>query len=111
MTVHAKDSRARTSGLTPWLIYAALLATPPLLFDGGFALTLASQAGIAIILALSYNMLFGQAGLLSFGHAVYSGLGAYAAIHALRLIGQGALHFPVALLPLIGGLSSAPRRS
>lgn len=88
--------------LSPWLVFAALLAAPPLLFEGGFPLTLASQAGIAIILALSYNMLFGQTGLLSFGHAVYSGLGAYAAIHALKLIGAGSQAFPVALLPLIG---------
>jgi branched-chain amino acid transport system permease protein len=92
---------------TPWLVFTALLAAPPLLFDGGFALTLASQAGIAIILALSYNMLFGQTGLLSFGHAVYAGIGGYAAIHALRLVGAGELQFPVALLPLIGGMTGA----
>ena len=105
--------------MAPWLALAALLAAPPLLFDGGFALSLASQIGIAIILALSYNMLFGQTGLLSFGHAVYSGLGAYAAIHALRLIGAGDLPFPVtllpaflpaflpAVLPLVGGVTGA----
>lgn len=100
---------------TPWLIFTALLVAPPLLFEGGFALTLASQAGIAIILALSYNMLFGQTGLLSFGHAVYSGIGGYAAIHALRLVGAGELPFPAALLPaflpaflpLVGGITGA----
>jgi branched-chain amino acid transport system permease protein len=32
-----------------------------------------SQMGIAIIACLSYNMLLGQGGMLSFGHAVYSG--------------------------------------
>ena len=32
--------------------------------------------GIMIIFALSYNMLLGQTGMLSFGHAVYYGLGA-----------------------------------
>lgn len=83
----------------PWLVFAAALAAPPLLFDGGFALTLASQAGIAVILAQSYNMLFGQTGLLSFGHAVYAGIGGYAAIHVLRLAGAGELHVPAALLP------------
>ena len=35
--------------------------------------------GIAIVFALSFNMLLGQTGLLSFGHAVYFGLGGYAA--------------------------------
>ncbi len=94
-----------TSRRFQWIAFAALLAAPPLFFEGGFALTLASQAGIAIILALSYNMLLGQTGLLSFGHAVYAGLGAYAAIHAMKLIGAGSLPFPVALLPLIGAVA------
>ncbi len=93
--------------LAAWFALAILLAAPPLWFDGGFALSLASQSGIAIILALSYNMLFGQTGLLSFGHAVYSGLGAYATIHMLRLAGAGEWHFPVALLPLVGGAAAA----
>jgi branched-chain amino acid transport system permease protein len=38
-------------------------------------LTVLSQMGIAIIACLSYNMLLGQGGMLSFGHAVYTGLG------------------------------------
>ncbi len=52
-------------------------------------------------------MLLGQSGMLSFGHAVYSGLGAFFAIHALRWIGAGTLMWPVSLLPLIGGLAGA----
>lgn len=40
--------------------------------------------GIAIIVCLSYNLLPGQGGMLSFGHVVYSGLGAYLAIHTLN---------------------------
>ena len=40
-----------------------------------FALTMLSQMGIAIIACLAYNMLLGQGGMLSFGHAVYTGLG------------------------------------
>ena len=42
-----------------------------------------SHMGIAVVFALSYNMLFGQGGMLSFGHAAFSGLAAYLAIHAL----------------------------
>ena len=38
-------------------------------------MTMFSLMGIAIIFALSYNMLLGQTGMLSFGHAVYYGLG------------------------------------
>jgi branched-chain amino acid transport system permease protein len=59
--------------------------------------------GIAIVFALSYNMLLGQTGMLSFGHAIYFGLGGYCAIHVLNAIKHG-LPLPVALLPLVGGL-------
>ena len=52
-------------------------------------------------------MLLGQSGMLSFGHAVYSGLGAFFAIHAMRWIGAGTLAWPMSLLPLIGGFAGA----
>jgi branched-chain amino acid transport system permease protein len=77
----------------------------PVVFTQGFALTLMSQAGIMVIFALSYNMLLGQGGMLSFGHAVYAGLGAYFAVHALNMIGKGGLALPVSALPLVGGLA------
>ena len=57
----------------------------------GFAHTMLSQMGIAIIVCLSYNMLLGQGGMLSFGHAVYTGLGSFLAIHTLNLISAGKL--------------------
>jgi len=41
--------------------------------------------------------------MLSFGHAVYSGLGGFLAIHTLNQIGAGAWHLPVSLVPLAGG--------
>ncbi len=90
-----------------WGAFALVLAVLPLVFRQGFALTLMSQMGIMILFALSYNMLLGQTGLLSFGHAVYMGLGAYFAIHALNLVGQGRLALPVSLLPLVGGCAAA----
>jgi branched-chain amino acid transport system permease protein len=84
---------------------ALLFVVAPHFFRGGFALTMMIQMGTMIIFALSYNMLLGQGGMLSFGHAVYSGLGAYMTVHALNLIGGGAFSFPVTLLPLVGGLA------
>jgi branched-chain amino acid transport system permease protein len=66
-----------------------------------------SQMGIAIIFTLSYNMLLGQSGMLSFGHAVYSGLGAYIAVHVLNMASKGQVWMPVSLLPLVGGLAGA----
>jgi branched-chain amino acid transport system permease protein len=87
-----------------WGGYALLLAAAPLVFSSGLSQTLLSQMGIAIIACLAYNILLGQGGMLSFGHAVYSGLGGFLAIHALAKVGDGSLHLPVSLVPLVGGL-------
>jgi branched-chain amino acid transport system permease protein len=65
-----------------------------------------SQMGIAIIVCLSYNMLLGQGGMLSFGHAVYSGMGAFLAMHTLNLVTKGQWPLPVSLLPLVGGVAA-----
>ena len=86
-----------------WGGYGLLLLVAPLVFSSSLSQTLLSQMGIAIIACLAYNMLLGQGGMLSFGHAVYSGLGSFFAIHALNHIGDGSLHLPVSLLPLVGG--------
>lgn len=89
--------------LLVWALTAAVMIIAPLVFTQGFAVSMLSQMGIAIIFALSYNMLLGQTGMLSFGHAVYFGLGAFFAAHALNAIGAGTLGWPVSMLPLIGG--------
>lgn len=88
-----------------WGLFAVLLALVPMLFTSSLSLTILSQMGIAIIVCLSYNILLGQGGMLSFGHAVYSGLGSFAAIHTLNLVSQGAMPLPVSLVPLAGGLA------
>lgn len=93
----------RTFGV--WIAAVAVCAVLPLIFDSGFAMSLLSQMGIAIIFALSYNMLLGQGGMLSFGHAVYYGLGGFLAMHAINMIGDGTLPLPLELLPLVGGLA------
>lgn len=114
------NDRARTMKFKPvnlarWLLWgttALVMIVLPLIWPQGFAITLLSQMGIMIIFALSYNMLLGQSGMLSFGHAVYSGLGAFMAVHLLNKIGAmqalgigGPL--AVALLPIAGGLGGA----
>ena len=88
-----------------WLIASIIAIVLPLIFKQSFALSLFCQMGINIIFALSYNMLLGQTGLLSFGHAVYFGLGAFFSIHALNMISAGTLGIPVSLLPVVGGLT------
>lgn len=88
-----------------WTAFALMLIVMPLIFRSSLAVTILSQMGIAIIACLSYNMLLGQGGMLSFGHAMYSGLGAYLAMHALNGISKGALPIPVSLIPLVGGVA------
>ena len=47
--------------------------------------------GVLIIFSVAYNMLLGQTGLLSFGHAIYFGLAGYASIHFLAGINNTIL--------------------
>ena len=88
-----------------WGLFGLVLLFAPLVFTSNLSHTMLAQMGIAIIACLSYNMLLGQRGMLSFGHAVYTGLGSYMAIHALNMVSDGKLGIPVSLLPIIGGLS------
>jgi branched-chain amino acid transport system permease protein len=88
-----------------WSAFALVLLVSPLLFTSSLSLTVLSQMGTAIIVCLSYNMLLGQGGMLSFGHAVYSGLGAFAAIHTLNKVGAGDWSVPVSLIPIVGGFA------
>jgi len=90
---------------TVWSLFAAVLMVAPFVFSSNLAVTMLSQMGIAIIACLSYNILLGQGGMLSFGHAVYTGLGSYVAMHALNAAAGGQLPIPVTLLPLVGGVS------
>ncbi len=83
--------------------FLVVIAVAPLFFSKGYALSLLCQIGIMTIFALSYNVLLGQTGLLSFGHAVYYGLGAVGTMHALNAVSRGVLPIPVTLLPLVGG--------
>ena len=85
-------------------MFALILLVAPLVFTSSLSQTILSQMGIAIIVCLSYNMLLGQGGMLSFGHAVYSGLGSFLAIHTLNMVAKG-LPLPVSLIPIVGGLA------
>ncbi|MCX8098046.1 MAG: branched-chain amino acid ABC transporter permease [Casimicrobiaceae bacterium] len=87
-----------------WSGFAALLLLAPIVFSSSFALTMLCLIGINAIACLSYNMLLGQTGMLSFGHAVYTGLGAFVAIHAMNRIAEGWF-VPMWLIPLVGGLA------
>ena len=88
-----------------WSLFAIVLICAPLIFTSNLSGTMLAQMGIAIIACLSYNILLGQGGMLSFGHAVYTGLGSFVAIHALNSITAGTSQIPVSLLPLVGGFA------
>ena len=94
---------ARLGSPWVWALFALVMLVAPQVFTSGLSVTMLSQMGIAIIACLSYNMLLGQGGMLSFGHAVYTGLGSFVAIHALNSYGGGVL--PVSLVPLVGGFA------
>ncbi|MFD2754027.1 branched-chain amino acid ABC transporter permease [Comamonas terrae] len=88
-----------------WSLFALALIVAPLVFTSSLALTMLSQIGYLIIICLSYNILLGQGGMLSFGHAVYTGLGSFIAIHAMNKAGAGEWPIPLVLIPVIGGLA------
>ncbi len=109
----ARFRRARPMHYLPlnlgrWLVwsgFALALLLAPRIFSSGASVSMLSMMGTVMIFGLSYNMLLGQSGMLSFGHAVYSGLGAFIAIHAINLAGQGTLPIPLVLIPLVGGVA------
>jgi len=88
-----------------WTLFALLLIAAPHVFTSSLALTMLSQMGYLIIICLSYNMLLGQGGMLSFGHAVYTGLGSFITIHAINMAGRGEFPVPLVFMPVVGGLA------
>ncbi|GAB5439027.1 branched-chain amino acid ABC transporter permease [Falsiruegeria mediterranea] len=92
------------SSLLPWAFAALFLLCLPLVFQSSAALTIMNQMAITIVFALSYNMLLGQGGMLSFGHAVYMGLGGFFAMHVMNMVEYDGLWLPLPLLPVVGGL-------
>ncbi|WP_321814656.1 MULTISPECIES: branched-chain amino acid ABC transporter permease [unclassified Paraburkholderia] len=100
----------KNSTRASWLALAALLAVPPLVSawlspsgaPQGWLLACLAQAATMIVFALSYNLLLGETGLLSFGHAAPAGLGALAAAQVFNHVG-----LPLPLLPIIGGAAGA----
>nr|WP_245964955.1 branched-chain amino acid ABC transporter permease [Trinickia dinghuensis] len=109
MTESARDQQstrlpgARSIGrAAPWIAVAILLAAPAFVVHESWLFAYLAQAAAMIVFALSYNLLLGETGLLSFGHAAYAGLGAFVAAH---LFNRGGIALP--WLPLVGGAGGA----
>ena len=87
----------------PWIALALLLVVPPCISTQSWVVAWLAQTAAMIVFALSYNLLLGGAGLLSFGHAASSGIGALIAAQLFNRLGI----VPLPLLPLLGGLGGA----
>lgn len=94
--------RSRLPEALAWLAFVALLVVPALAWPRGWMLGYLAQTAAMIVLALSYNLLLGTTGLLSFGHAAFAGLGAFVAAHGFNRYG-----LPLPLVPLAGGAAGA----
>lgn len=96
-------SRIKTYGV--WIAAAILLAILPYIFPSGAAITTMCLMGIMIIFALSYNMLLGQSGMLSFGHAVYYGLAAFVTAHTINWAIKSGVPIPLPFIPVAGAIT------
>jgi len=101
------ETPAPTSRSTPplwrriWLPATVflLLALVPFVWGERFILGLVTRAMVMAIGALSLDLILGYGALVSFGHAAFLGLGAYAvAILFSHDIVEAAIAFPVAIL-------------
>jgi branched-chain amino acid transport system permease protein len=81
--------RPRSTALSILLIAIALaLALAPFLFPGAKAANVAANICIFALLAASYDLLLGYAGIVSFAHIMFFGIGSYSV--AIALYGLGA---------------------
>src|SRR5581483_8775758 len=71
------------------LVLAALAALLPVVYPSTVVLNLGPQILVMGIFAMSLNLLIGYAGMISFGHAAYFGVGAYTLGILLQKTGVG----------------------
>jgi branched-chain amino acid transport system permease protein len=95
--VRVAPSRRASHYVWP-LLFAALLVLPLVTGASSYTIVLATEILIVALYASSLQLLVGPAGVASFGHAAYFGLGAYA----------GALLFKAAHVPMEIALLVAP---
>jgi len=95
--------RPRSAALSVLLIVIVLaLALAPFLFPGAKPANVAANICIFALLAASYDLLLGYAGIVSFAHIMFFGIGSYSV--AIALYGLGASWAALAL----GVVAAAP---
>lgn len=92
------ESRSLWRSRWAWiaLVVLGLLVYPQL--ASRYYIVLSTEVVILALLATSYNLIFGYAGMVSFGHAAFFGVGAYAVAILTKNYGS----------PMLVGLLAAP---
>ncbi len=94
--VGGASAASRAWPLAAWAVVVAGLLLFPLV-GRGFALFFLARIAILALFAMGFNLLFGYAGLLSFGHAAFYSAGAYTAGFILKA-------YPSLLAGVVGGV-------
>jgi branched-chain amino acid transport system permease protein len=92
----------KLTGRIPWLLLIFVIALGVPWLGSKYYTFLATQIAILSLFAVSYNLLLGSAGLVSFGHAAYFGLGSYACGLLMKELGV-----PFILALCAGGLMAS----
>jgi len=87
-------------------VLACLAALPLAAAGSPYTLVLATDILIAVLFAASLHFIMGPAGLHSFGHAAYFGLGAYATAIAVTRLGL-PMGPAMLIAPIAGGAGAA----
>jgi len=96
------ENKKNYKAATFWVLFIVIFAAVPLVKTSDYQLMLANHILLWGMFAVAFNMLFGLTGMLSFGQALYYGLGAYAVGMTVRYLGEAWF------LPAIGaGLLAA----
>lgn len=84
-----------------YMIIAAFLLILPFVYESRNMLILLTQIFVFAILAMSYDLLLGFTGIVSFGHAMFFGIGAYSIGIFMKRFEPTMLHFIFAVLATI----------
>jgi branched-chain amino acid transport system permease protein len=90
---------------TAAVLMLLLVAMPALAADSPYLTVLAIDLLIAALFATSLHFIMGPAGMHSFGHAAYFGLGAYAAAVLVRSL-QLPMEWTLVAAPLVAALGA-----
>ena len=86
-----------------WIILVGVFGSVPLLMSSTYQLNVANYILIWALFAVAFNMLWGVTGMLSFGQALYFGIGGYSIGLMINYLGNG-WYFPGLLLGLLVSL-------